>query len=162
MIGDMSNALATIAAVLSAFWAWWVYRAQSRAADFELARSLHEDLTTGEVARARDTLTRYRLSGQCESPAQVVRSYFTLLWCFERILHGRESIGRRTGSRPALDYLDECLDWHLRQWRQDIPEVRQRIKADLGVTTLDDEHSLAGFSALAHADIDNIKADTFR
>lgn len=154
MIGDIFSAIAAIAAGISAIWAWWVYRGQSRAADFELARSLHQDLTTGEVARARDALTRYRLTGQCASTDEVVHAYFTLLWCFERILRGRESISRRTpriGAQPALDYLDACMDWHLRQWEHDFPEVQRRIKADLGVKKLDNADTFACFSALVEA-----------
>lgn len=152
MVGNVAGVIAAIAAGISAFWAWWVYRGQSRSADFELARSLHQDLTSGEVARARDTLTRYRLTGQCASTAETVHAYFTLLWCFERVLRGRESISRRsrsTSTHPALDYLDECTDWHLKQWEHDFPEIRQRLKAELGTRTLDNEDTLASFKTLA-------------
>jgi hypothetical protein len=78
---------------------------------YELARSVHEDLTTGEVAEARDRLgtlvrARRRLWGNPIEPhhthdtairdaydpspdghrmAQLRRDWFTLLWCFQRV-----------------------------------------------------------------------------
>lgn len=152
MLGDIWTAIATVAAVASAIGAWWVYRSQSRAGDFELARSLHQDLTSGEVARARDTLTRYRRGGEYSS--DVVHAYFTLIWCFERIWRGRESIVRRaqnSASHPAVDFLDDCIDWHVLEWHRDFPEIRMKIRAEPSVSDLDDQDSVGPFAALAEA-----------
>ncbi|MER5638002.1 hypothetical protein ABT095_13710 [Kitasatospora sp. NPDC002227] len=123
-----------VGAVASVVGAWAVYRGQTRQVDFELARTLHLDLTSGEVALARDLLTTFR-TGQRPYGPEVLAAYFTLLWCFERILQGRRSMIRSPFDRlrrsAAVRFLDEALAMHLASWERNLPEIRQRLDAAL-------------------------------
>ncbi|NUR62570.1 MAG: hypothetical protein HOV87_28525 [Catenulispora sp.] len=120
-----SAAVAVSAAVYAAYQA----RIQHRREDFELARSLHADLTTGAAAEARDLLGTVVFT---ESPpkgkaaADIRGAYFTLLWCFERIEGGRRSLADRRQSKtnPAVKFLDDLIGWHVDFWRDDFGKVR--------------------------------------
>lgn len=139
----------------------WTYREQSRQAAFELARSLHADLTSGDVARSRDVLGTYRRSGQDprdeDELQDVLNAYFTLLWCFERVLAGRNALQRRprwNPDLPAVQFLDSMMHWHVEEWATSLPEIRMSL--DRGVRAfrdreLDDRHSLTSFDKLCRA-----------
>jgi hypothetical protein len=106
---------------------WAAFKVQRRRTNMELARSLHFDLTSGEVAKAREslgTMTRDRKVMASAHPekrkarfASARTDYFTLLWCFERIWAGRETIiadeGHRA-TRPACSYLNNLIRCHVR------------------------------------------------
>ena len=131
-----------------------VFLAGSRRSDFEIARTLHLDLTSGEVARARDLLgvlmhgTRAQIS--CLDKTDVRSAYLTLLWCFERILNGRRALVQgkllRRRSR-AVQFLDEALAWHLDYWAVAVDLVRPPLTALLG-QEVDDKDSRSALSAL--------------
>lgn len=149
---DIWTIAASGAAVASAVGAWLVYRGQTRQAHFELARSLHLDLTTGSVAEARNQLTVFRL-GSGPYDATVLSAYFTLLWCFERVLRGRQSMTRSRvptlRRSPAVRFLDEALAWHVEGWEQSLPAIRTLLRAY--VPNLDDAESYRSFEDLAAA-----------
>jgi hypothetical protein len=93
-LGTLISAVSGIAAFVSVMVAVVVAMSQRRRGNFELARALHAELTTGIVADARDRLTTFRLRGYPAQPNRsdldrLLRDYFTLLWCFERIEAGR-------------------------------------------------------------------------
>lgn len=127
-----------IGAVASVGGAWAVYRGQTRQVDYELARTLHLDLTSGEVAIARDVLTNFRLGRRPYSP-DVLSAYFTVLWCFERIFHGRRSMIRsrldRWKSSAPVRFLDDALCKHVASWERNLPALRSML-----VTALDESH----------------------
>jgi hypothetical protein len=146
----MTSIISTLIAILSATVAILVFRRQRRLADFELARSLHQDLTSGEVARARDLLANlaYRGGGHTleEAPAiEAVRSaYFTVLWCFERIDAGRFVL---TDSPAARTFLDELISWHVTEWWHRMTDIRPVLSNQL--TEFDDAHSRRSLDRLA-------------
>lgn len=122
----------------------------------ELARSLHFDLTSGEVALAREslgTLTRDLKAIAPECPAKrnawfvaARTDYFTLLWCFERIWAGRVTIMADEGrlhTGPAQRHLDGLIGWHVRNWALDLPEIKQVLQDELGSPVLDQDSSKA-------------------
>jgi hypothetical protein len=56
MLANFIAALSLAISVGSLLVAWAAFRVQRRRTNMELARSLHFDLTSGEVAKARETL----------------------------------------------------------------------------------------------------------
>ncbi|GAA4072432.1 hypothetical protein [Streptomyces shaanxiensis] len=95
----------SVAAVVSAaialgaaFVALHAARGNSVRAAYELARSLYTELTSKDTAALRSTLTFCRLaeSRTADDTRRVLDDYFALLWQFERIRAGRESlVGQR-------------------------------------------------------------------
>jgi hypothetical protein len=81
---------------------------QRRRGDFDLARALHVELTTGDVMDARDRLSTFHQRGNLTQPDldRLLRDYFTLLLCFERIEAGRYLLAGRWWNSGALRYLD--------------------------------------------------------
>ncbi|MGY0461538.1 hypothetical protein ACW14Y_14920 [Kitasatospora sp. cg17-2] len=146
-----------VGALASVAGAWAVYRGQTRQVDFELARTLHLDLTSGEVALARYTLVAFRRGQQPYGP-EVLAAYFTMLWCFERVLQGRRSMIRspldRVRRSSPVRFLDEAIAMHVASWERNLPEIRRRLieaLAEAHGDELRDRGLSAKFEALAGA-----------
>lgn len=99
----------------------------------ELAFGLHSDLTTGEVAAARNCLGTWRYGTDLQregiDEGQLIHAFYVVLWCLERIANGDEILrqqqgvltrlsgkGRDAGNtrdlhRQSMDH----LRWHLRE-----------------------------------------------
>lgn len=156
-LGDYGSALGAIVALGAAAFAAHQARIQHRREDFELARTLHADLTTGSVAEARDLLGTVTLTGTAppgHDADTVRRAYFTLLWSFERIEGGRSSMTKRhhrsKDKHGAVDFLDKLIDWHVRFWNGNsgFEKVRNWLANELGAP-VDDKESFAAFERLA-------------
>jgi hypothetical protein len=130
-------------------------RFQYRREDFELARALHADLTTGAVADARNTLAIVS-----ESKRGYVRkidinritdAYFTLLWCFERVYSGRQSMANRRargrGTPDAVAFLDELVAWHVARWWEALADAQREIRVRTR-NAIDDRLVRAGYEQL--------------
>jgi hypothetical protein len=163
MVANVIAALSLAVSASSLLVALAAFRVQRRRTNMELARSLHSDLTSGEVARARDTLGTIVYDREVMAPGDIaprkarfveVRTdYFTLLWCFERIWAGRETItadDRAGASGVACRYLDQIIRWHVLSWAKDLPLVRHVLKLELS-SALEDEESWAAFGNLCNA-----------
>jgi hypothetical protein len=152
LVATLSTAIALAATAVGV----WVHGEQSRQAAFELARTLHMDLTTGDVVRARVNLITYlRHPGESseELAQEALRSYYVLLWCFERILTGRRVLNRSrkwNPSLPAVKFLNALVQWHVETWREDLPAIRRRLRSDLGALGIPflDNHSWSSFENL--------------
>ncbi|WP_346619645.1 hypothetical protein [Blastococcus montanus] len=150
----MTESVSAIAAVLALGVAAIVYWGQRYQSHMEIARLLHLDLTSGEVAMARELLGTLRYGNEAAraqiDPAASLTAYFTLLWCFERIRAGRvcllSGLGR-LGRPRAVRYLDDLLQWHLVEWQAGLPIVRQRIGERIG-SPVDDGQSALAFERL--------------
>lgn len=103
----------SVAAVVSAaialgaaFVALHAARGNSVRAAYELARSLYTELTSKDTAALRSTLTFYRLaeSRTADDTRRVLDDYFALLWQFERIRAGRESLVASAASMATTTY----------------------------------------------------------
>lgn len=146
------NALSTCAAVLAAGLAWTVFRTQSRYAGYELARLLHQELTNGEAARCRLVLQAYLEDETVDGEAaarEILATYFSLLWTFERILAGRRSLVRQqpwAATKPAVRLLDSMIGWHLGHWLEDLPSLRDKLRRNL--PELHDTYSYTSFDDL--------------
>ena len=119
----------SLLALMTALAAFWMQRRQ---ADFTLACLLHRDLTTGEVAEARDrlgTLIHDPVRITDEDLPDVRTAYFKLLWCFERIYLGRRSIvASRMRSGQPLRLLDGLVAYQVDYWREQLPVIRQKLE----------------------------------
>ncbi|ALL79945.1 hypothetical protein AD006_32495 (plasmid) [Pseudonocardia sp. EC080610-09] len=160
-------ALSAVAALFSAYVAVRAYRISRDASQqhlFELARSLHEDLTTGAVQEARGTLGFVVHSGarlDRTTLPDCMDAYFRLLWSFERVWAGREVI-RKAGARGAdkqpspLGFLDDLVGWHVTEWARNIGQRREAVARE-GVTARELRPRL---HAAARAGLDD--ADAFQ
>jgi hypothetical protein len=156
------------------------YQAQRRRLWLDLARSLHHELTTGEVAEARDPLgTLVYADDSSKVDPEVGRTaYFTVLWCFERIWAGREAIIRdyrpsepriiraflscldrvapqrsqvlRDRRRQPLRFLDELIAWHVETLGYVLPIAKAELGKRLG-DRISDGSSLRGLTKLMQA-----------
>lgn len=161
----LSAAVAVVSATVAVYAAYWARRSARGTfahTAYELARTLHTDITTGDSARARDVLehfrsgTRYHEMGSDGLPPtaqtqEVLEAYFTLLWSFERILIGRRSLTRQQAwndTSPAVAFLDDLLAWHLKRWAERWPTVRAALRAPGRVPDLRDHDSLGSFCDL--------------
>lgn len=153
----MIDFLALVTAVVAILVAGAVYLGQSRRTDLESARQLHLDLTSGEVAKARQLFGTLRYGSELEKVAirtdEALTAYFTILWCFERIAAGRRAIlasqfSNRSGR--ALRFLDETTIWHLIEWRDGLPIVKSALAGRLE-SSIDDTQSRAGLDDLLQA-----------
>lgn len=168
--------IATASAVSAAVGVWltvksrrdaqWTRDQDEKARLYELARRLHEDLTTGEVERARSVLGHV-VHGKMTIGSEVERrdaldSYFRLLWCFERI-HAGQRVITASGSTNAETFFRDLFRWHVDEWRRSIHgkgQLRDMLAVALGEKNLDDDQSIAAFSKVcdyfndAHTDHD--------
>lgn len=154
-IQDYTSVASAVIAVGAAAYTVGQARIQHRREDFELARSLHADLTTGVVAEARDllgTVTFADAAPPGQGTDDVRRAYFTLLWCFERIEGGRRSMADRHPRRdsPAVAFLDDLIQWHVDFWRNGFEQIRQWIAKQPG-GPVSDGSSRAAFDRLSSA-----------
>ena len=145
---------------------------------YELARALHQDLTTGDVQAARHVLGAVRHGGDSiddwDSSISPVDAYFRILWCFYRFKAGRDLMRRSTRvpsrwrRQKPCRYLDDLAAWHTQEWAENIfgkidpesdrglrllldstiREQQQRGTDSTQVTKLDDEHSITAFKEL--------------
>ncbi|WP_033324265.1 hypothetical protein [Streptomyces yerevanensis] len=127
-------------------------RGNSVRAAYELARSLYTELTSKDTATLRSSLTFYRLAETrtAEDTRRIIDDYFALLWQFERIHAGRESlVGQRrlNGTGPAVDYLDNMIRGHVNEWASHWIDIRTKIKEH--VPNLEDHPPLKEFCKLA-------------
>ncbi|WP_406502369.1 hypothetical protein [Streptomyces sp. NBC_01602] len=157
----MAAASAAIA-VYAAYWARRTARGTFTHTAYELARTLHTDLTTGTTAHARDVLEHFRSGTRYHQPGpdglpptagtqEVLEAYFALLWCFERILIGRRTLSEQQNwndTGPAVAFLDNLLTWHLKRWAERWPTIRTALKAPGKVPDLRDHDSLNSFCDL--------------
>jgi hypothetical protein len=152
-LAGVSSTVLALAAVVVALLA---FRSEHQRARFEGARALHHDLTTGEVAAARKIVggLHYGDFGSGSGPAdwsQALTSYFTLLWCFERIEAGRTALARGVarGKRrdKAIDYLDALITWHVAEYACGFAIARRKL-SEVSSEEISDDDSASGFGRL--------------
>ncbi|MFI7342960.1 hypothetical protein ACIBUY_34065 [Streptomyces sp. NPDC050085] len=139
-------------ALIAAGVAYYNARATSARSAFELARTLYSDLTSQDVAASRSILEFYRRApsrtgGQTK---EAIDHYFVLLWQFEKVYAGRESlVGQRTinGTGGAIAFLDRMIKWHVEEWSARWLDIRAKLEAH--IDEVDDCHTLEAFCDLA-------------
>lgn len=146
------SAFAAAVALGAALLSWRAARGTDTRNAFDLARSLYNELTSDKATASRSALEFYRRaeSRSGQQTAEILDHYFALLWRFEHVLAGRESLeGQRrlNGTRPKIDYLDRMIKWHVEEWAARWQGLRDQIKEH--IPNLDDHHSLEKFCELA-------------
>lgn len=120
-MGD--NALVTSVTTILAIGAAFLSINAVRRTDFERARNLHQELTTKDVADARDIV-----GSALENPARApqvhlqpheIKAFFTVLWCFERLDVAR---GTLLGRFPWI--------WGSHRWRPLWRWINPRLALD--------------------------------
>jgi hypothetical protein len=142
---EISISLASAAFALAAIGVTWrVYSHQRTQSHFALALSLHRDLTTGEVAVARDLIGTLWYGDEpirgSISNKQALTAYFTVLWCFERIragdrtmrAHSRRLRRRSEQTTPPLRFMYDMVHWHVAEWATYLDQIREMISARFG------------------------------
>ncbi|MFE9572853.1 hypothetical protein ACFYMW_30670 [Streptomyces sp. NPDC006692] len=152
----MTALISASIAVVGACIALYAARGNSARAGFDLARALYDSLTSEDTARSRSNLEFYRRSGDCGDGGKAKEAmdhYFRLLWRFEQVHAGRQSLMRQrriNGTGPAVRFLDDMIGWHVREWANRWLDIRSQIEAARG-ERVDDEHSLDTFCQLLAA-----------
>ncbi|MCX5063717.1 hypothetical protein OG895_43270 [Streptomyces sp. NBC_00201] len=142
-------------AAIAAFIALYAARGNAARAGFDLARTLYNDLTTEATAQSRSALEFYRRGNAPADQAlpEVMNHYFSLLWQFEKVYAGRESLARQrrlNGTQPAVRFLDDMIGYHVSEWGARWLQLHNLIDIQLGPDDqLDDRHTLQSFCKLA-------------
>ncbi|TQJ22933.1 hypothetical protein FBZ33_3195 [Micromonospora sp. A202] len=76
---------------------------------------------------------------------EAVQAYFTLLWCFERIYVGHQTMGPGHPQR----FLAEAVRWHVLEWDREIGAAKRQLEDRPG--EIDDLHSRDGLAKLGEA-----------
>jgi hypothetical protein len=118
--------LAAIGSAIAAFISWMTAHTALKTARRQHSAALLADLTTGEVASARNTIGSW-LYGSHEqhspiSKPELIHAYYVVAWALERLAVGRTALGAmRFGDRKAVDELDARLSWHV---KEQVPNLR--------------------------------------
>ena len=129
------TAAAAAFASAAAYFSYRVARSSLRTERRRYAASLLGDLTTGEVAQARNVLGTW-LYGPHERHSQVqesdlIQSYYTVAWAIERLAAGRSALGvlRFTDRRTVISF-DARISWHVQEQAANLKTVARYISMD--------------------------------
>lgn len=169
LLGAIVTVLLSVVSVLVSVLAWRQARAANEIAINvahreirELAFGMHRDLTTGEVAEARNCLGTWRY-GTAEqrrevTDSQLIQAFYIVLWCLERMANGEQILrqqqgvltrlsakrGDADGARDLHRKSMEHLRWHLRENVGNLVAVRT-------VTSMDDAAAWSSLCSAADA-----------
>ncbi|WP_353945778.1 hypothetical protein ABII15_32110 [Streptomyces sp. HUAS MG91] len=155
MTPAITTLISACIAGVAAFIALHAARGNAARAGFDLARALYNDLTTDATAESRSNLEFYRRgNAPADQPlAEIMNHYFALLWQFEKVYAGRESLARQqrlNGTGPAVRFLDDMIGYHVSEWGSRWLQLHNLIDNQLGPhDNLDDRHTLQSFCKLA-------------
>ena len=152
------GASSTVLALAGVAIALIAYRSDRRRSRFERACALHRDLTTGEVATARNVAGHFHYggftgSGTSPDVASGLHAYFLLLWSFQRLEAGRTALVRDS-LRPngsidsVVRYLDGLIASDVAEYACALAIMRRKIAESSGIS---DWRSAAPFVRLLKA-----------
>lgn len=99
-----------------------------------IAADLHRDLTTGEVAEARDVIGSWIYQDSSTAPrsidATVRHSYYVLLWAFERLSTGVQVL-KVSQRKEALNILRDSAKWHVLEIAANLNELHHAESSNL-------------------------------
>lgn len=117
VIEPLSLGTSIVALGVSGVAAWTALSVAKRQAH-ELGRALLHDLTSGEVAAARNRIGTFmygpRTSVRELTEATMVRDYYTLLWCIERAGAGQQALRGWTAKNASEDFMNR-VRWHAQE-----------------------------------------------
>ena len=159
-ISSVASATLALAAIAIAV---RTHQTEHRRSRFETARSLLQELNSGETVAVRHNIAPLHYGHQHGiipdlSDENQVRLYFaayyTMLWCFERVEAGRTSLiaGRLgRGHDPVIEYLDKRLAWHVAEFACAFPKAREQLATTALDGAVKDRDSVKGFLRLLSA-----------
>lgn len=120
---------ATVATVLSVLISRRVAEHEFRQASLLIL----QDLTTGEVATARDVVGTFMYGDDGAvrrlSRSDVMRSYYVLLWCVERVAAGYRALDTAGGDGTTQAFC-QSVDWHANEIVTNLALVRAVLSPD--------------------------------
>lgn len=169
LLGAVVTVLLSVVSVLVSVLAWRQARAANEIAINvahreirELAFGMHRDLTTGEVAEARNCLGTWRYGGAEQrlavTDSRLIQAFYIVLWCLERMANGEQILrqqqgvltrlsakrGEADGTRDLHKQSMDHLRWHLRENVGNLVAVR-------AATSMDDAAAWASLCSAADA-----------
>lgn len=126
--------LAAIGSAVAAFISWMTAHTGLKTSRRQHSAALLADLTTGEVAVARDRIGSWLYGDhQQHSPIgdpQLIQAYYVVAWALERPAVGRTALGAmRLGDKEALKELDARVLWHVREQGQNLRFLARQLKS---------------------------------
>lgn len=127
--------LAAVGSAVAAFISWMTAHTALITGRRQHSAALLADLTTGEVATARNVIGSW-LYGSHEqhspiSDPELIRAYYVVAWALERLAVGRTALGAmRIGDRKAMKELDGSLLWHVEEQAQNLRFIADHVKMD--------------------------------
>lgn len=127
--------IAAMGSAAAAFTSWMTAHTALKTGRRQHSAALLADLTTGEVATARDTIGSW-LYGTDEqhapiSKAELIRAYYTVAWALERLAVGRTALGAmRFGDKKATKELDQSLLWHVEEQARNLHFIAHHVAMD--------------------------------
>lgn len=125
--------LAAIASALAAFISWMTAHTALKTARRQHSAALLADLTTGEVAAARNVIGSWLYGDHEQHSAicnpQLIEAYYVVAWALERLAVGRTALGAmRFGDRKAVKELDARLEWHVGEQAPNLRFIANYVK----------------------------------
>jgi hypothetical protein len=125
--------LAAVGSAVAALVSWMTAHTALKTSRRQHSAVLLADLTTGEVASARDRIGSW-LYGTHEQHSSIsnpdlVKAYYVVAWALERLAVGRTALGAmRFGDKQALKELDERIRWHVQEQAQNLRFIANYVK----------------------------------
>ncbi|MET1089813.1 MAG: hypothetical protein ABWY04_22290 [Arthrobacter sp.] len=125
--------LAAVGSAIAAFVSWMTANTQLKTSRRQHSAALLADLTTGEVAKARDRIGTW-LYGSHEQHSNIhnhdlIQAYYVVAWALERLAVGRTALGvMRFGDTQAIKESDARLLWHVEEQAQNLRFIADHVK----------------------------------
>lgn len=126
---------AASASAIAAYFSWSVARSSLLTERRRYAAGLQADLTTGEVAAARNVIGTW-LYGPHDRHSQIeegelIQAYYTVAWAIERLAAGRSALGvLRFDDRRTIAAFDDRIRWHVQEQARNLKTVAERVQMD--------------------------------
>ncbi|WP_159615328.1 hypothetical protein [Arthrobacter zhaoguopingii] len=136
--------IAAVGSAVAALISWMTAHTALKTGRRQYSAALLADLTTGEVASARNVIGNWLYGGHEQhgriTESELIHAYYGVAWALERLAVGRTALGAmRFGDSRAMKELDQRLLWHVEEQAQNLRFIADRVK------TMDNEeveHSL--------------------
>ncbi|MBT2535417.1 hypothetical protein [Arthrobacter sp. ISL-69] len=125
--------LAAVASAIAAFVSWMTAHTALKTSRRQHSVGLLADLTTGEVAGARDRIGNWLYGTHDQhsriSKPELIQAYYVVAWALERLAVGRTALRvMRFGDKQALKESDARLLWHVEEQAQNLRFIANFVK----------------------------------
>jgi hypothetical protein len=146
----VTGVLAAMTPVVVGYFGWKLGQANKEREERHALAGVHRDLTSGEVANARDIVARTILSKSetidPNTKGESIKAYFALLWCVERVdntfqIYAKPDVVSRARKRsgPPLEAKEhglskvDSLIWNLNEVIDEILGFRSQFKVSFDI-----------------------------